>query len=727
MDRKRWIYLIIMLCSLLVTSIGMFASYTEIYNVSNNENNVNIPSREEVYDLLFVSNFVIDYKLDNDQKNVVDKYLQIQEGSILEEAKKEGAYFNDLHAFEDRFEGWKMRLFESENLKYYAYDKNGNTYTNEDALNPTHLNEKGKEEYRMLLQVTFDGTGNVTYSTLHEKNEWYTNFIQMSKENDMSVYASDYFSTNYFKDGKYVPIITYNTPKDITIIYGIPNQLSYVYDEINYWYGSYHIHEYYIYLIPYTLLGVFLIVLVMLFMPYYEIKEIPLFRRLNKIKFEFYLLLYVGIFILYIVSAPELYYLTMYGELKTILTDIGMESLSNIIITILNILYYLLIYASIMHMMYSIKLIFSKGILRFIKENTVIGWMMQTLRRLLQYVKKCIYKVLNFDLQDETNKIILRIVGIQFIIISLISLLYVLGWIAALVYSFIIFVLLKNKLEVIQCDYKILLYATQQLSEGNFNVEIDQDLGIFNSLKAAFVNIKVGFKKAVDEEVKSQKMKTELISNVSHDLKTPLTSIITYVDLLKQENLEEEERNQYVNTLDRNAQRLKNLIEDLFEVSKVNSGNVNLDIVDVDLVSLVKQAQFECDDHLNMKHLNVRINTYADKIICPLDSLKTYRIFENLFMNISKYALENTRVYIEFIEHEKTVEIIFKNISAEEIHFNAEEITDRFVRGDKSRNSEGSGLGLAIAKSFTELQNGNFKIEVDGDLFKAILQFKKGL
>ena len=242
-------------------------------------------------------------------------------------------------------------------------------------------------------------------------------------------------------------------------------------------------------------------------------------------------------------------------------------------------------------------------------------------------------------------------------------------------------------------------------------------------MKDEFTHIKDGFEKAVNEEVKSQKMKTELISNVSHDLKTPLTSIITYIDLLKNDQLIDEDRKKYIEILERNSLRLKNLIDDLFEVSKVNSGNVHLDLVDVDIVSLIKQAQLESQDKLDEKNLDVRMNCSEEKIICYLDSSKTYRIFENLFINISKYALANTRVYIDLIQIDHQIQITFKNISEAEMTFNENEIVERFVQGDKSRNTSGSGLGLAIVKSFTELQKGQFKVEVDGDLFKSILTF----
>ena len=234
--------------------------------------------------------------------------------------------------------------------------------------------------------------------------------------------------------------------------------------------------------------------------------------------------------------------------------------------------------------------------------------------------------------------------------------------------------------------------------------------------------IRQGFDKAVEEEVKSQKMKTELITNVSHDLKTPLTAIITYVDLLKKEE-DTEKQKEYVQVLESKSQRLKVLIEDLFEVSKASTDNVKLELMDVDIVNLLKQVKLELEDKIKDADLEFKCTFPEEKLIVRLDSQKTYRIFENLLMNIVKYALPHTRVYVEIEKQEKAAVIRMKNVSAQELNFHGQDITDRFVRGDMSRNTEGSGLGLAIVKSFTELQGGEFLIDTDGDLFKAEVRF----
>jgi signal transduction histidine kinase len=195
--------------------------------------------------------------------------------------------------------------------------------------------------------------------------------------------------------------------------------------------------------------------------------------------------------------------------------------------------------------------------------------------------------------------------------------------------------------------------------------------------------------------------------------------------LLKDEGLTAEKRSEYLDTLDRKSQRLKDLIEDLFEVSKATSGNISLNIVDVDVVALMKQTLLELDDKLSNASLAVRTAYPEEKVVLPLDSQRMFRVFENLIINITKYAQEGSRVYIDVANRPDKVEVILRNMAATEINFNVDDIMERFIRGDKARNTEGSGLGLAIAKSFVELQGGSLDIVVDGDLFKVVIKFNK--
>ena len=330
----------------------------------------------------------------------------------------------------------------------------------------------------------------------------------------------------------------------------------------------------------------------------------------------------------------------------------------------------------------------------------------------------------HFDVTKDGKKLILRIVLWNALILVIVCSLPLGGVTIAVIYSVVLYFVLRRYVSKLQKKYGLLLKATNEIAQGNLNVTIEEDLGVFEPFKPQIYRIEEGFRNAVAEEVKSQRMKSELITNVSHDLKTPLTAIITYVKLLQEPGVTEEQRKEYLETLDRKSLRLKALIEDLFEVSKANSQNITLDIRDVDIVSMVKQVEFEMEDKLADAGLDVRVSMPEEKVIVPLDSQKTFRIFENLFGNIAKYALPGTRVYVSGFTAKDEVTIILKNITAQELSVSGEELTERFVRGDASRNTEGSGLGLAIAKSFTEIQGGKFRIELDGDLFKVVLNWK---
>lgn len=384
---------------------------------------------------------------------------------------------------------------------------------------------------------------------------------------------------------------------------------------------------------------------------------------------------------------------------------------------------------NLMHLCY-LAILFTLGwytgiCLREIRDQRIGGYIQKRsiIYGIFPFIKrKCkafYYELTHIDITKDAKSLIFKIILINAVVLFIVSSIWVAGFALVVVYSLILYFVLKKYVSNLQKKYKVLLSATNEIAQGNLNVTIQEDLGIFEPFRPEILRIQQGFKKAVEEEVKSQRMKGELITNVSHDLKTPLTAIITYIDLLKDEKISEEQRKEYLDTLERKSLRLKLLIEDLFEISKATSKTVKLNIMDVDILNLVKQAQLELSDKLDAVGLEVRMTLPEEKIILPLDSQKTFRIYENLFGNIAKYALPGTRVYVKAETDQSTLTITLKNISAQEILISPEELTDRFVRGDASRNTEGSGLGLAIAKSFTELQNGKLTLEVDGDLFKV--------
>ena len=267
--------------------------------------------------------------------------------------------------------------------------------------------------------------------------------------------------------------------------------------------------------------------------------------------------------------------------------------------------------------------------------------------------------------------------------------------------------------------------GTQRIKNGDIHHKL-QLIGEdnFTTLADNINNIRDGLDKAIDSQLRSERMKSELITNVSHDLKTPLTSIINYIELIKkEENITPEYLKDYVNVLDSKSKRLKVLIEDLFEASKASSGNIELNMEKIDIIQLLRQSIGELEEKLSEANLDLKINVPEDKVYVRADGRRLYRVLENLLSNISKYSLPNTRVYIDITEVEGRVKLIMKNISSYELNFDPEEIMERFKRADDSRNTEGSGLGLAIARDLVKLQGGEFAIDIDGDLFKSIIEF----
>ena len=259
------------------------------------------------------------------------------------------------------------------------------------------------------------------------------------------------------------------------------------------------------------------------------------------------------------------------------------------------------------------------------------------------------------------------------------------------------------------------------------NIEEIKEL-IEKNLKemAEYINsLSTGLTKAVEESLKSERMKTELITNVSHDIKTPLTSIINYVDLLKKEEMPNEKAKEYLEILDKKSQRLKRLTEDLVEASKASSGNIKLNMEEINVKELIKQISGEFEDKLNEKELELILNMPNEEVKIKADSRYLYRVIENMYSNISKYALEGSRVYVDVIINKGKVEMQLKNISKAKLNISSEELMQRFVRGEASRNTEGSGLGLSIAESLTTLQKGKFNIYLDGDLFKVTIEFER--
>lgn len=265
----------------------------------------------------------------------------------------------------------------------------------------------------------------------------------------------------------------------------------------------------------------------------------------------------------------------------------------------------------------------------------------------------------------------------------------------------------------------------EKIASGDLDFKIDTTymFGDFKRFGESLNHINDGIRAAVDKSMRSERMKTELITNVSHDIKTPLTSIINYVDLIKKQDTQNEQTQEYIAVLDRQSTRLKKLIEDLVEASKASTGNLSVELAPCDASVLLSQAVGEFDERLKEKNLQVMLGIPEERVTVIADGRRLWRVFDNLMNNICKYALEGTRVYLDLRSENGRVYITFRNISKYPLNISGEELTERFVRGDRSRHTEGSGLGLSIAKSLVELQNGSLDILIDGDLFKVIITF----
>lgn len=367
------------------------------------------------------------------------------------------------------------------------------------------------------------------------------------------------------------------------------------------------------------------------------------------------------------------------------------------------------------------------SLVRRIKAGTL--WKNSLIRKVLKWIGKCSGKLADFARAFSRNtaeKIKVLLVGgaflfLQFLIIGC-------GFTGAGV--FLIILLIVDAAAVIFIIRKadgldLIMDGLKKISDGELQYKIKTDtLTGKQKVMAEYINnIGSGLDAAVENSLKKERMQTELITNVSHDLKTPLTSIINYVDLMKRENPTDPKIQEYLRILDEKSQRLKVLTEDVVEASKASTGNIKLEMNDIDFVEMVQQVIGEFEEKFQEKNLTMMVHFTDEPSIIYADGQRMWRVLENVFGNVVKYAMEGTRVYAEISNRNKKVTFSLKNISAQPLNISADELTERFIRGDVARNTEGSGLGLSIAKSLTELQGGEFKLYLDGDLFKVMITF----
>lgn len=579
------------------------------------------------------------------------------------------------------------------NLNFRAYDKLNDVWIGGSEIDSTEIIENS----RYFKEINIDYNGNII-------EKIYVNGKEIDKNNILGKFIDNYsYSTrfsNYSYENTSIAQLKYDYSEkhNITLYIWMPKELKSGDVVSESFKGVQHnVTSFYLSCITFVIFLV-LTIFCLLYLAKYKVKVALIEKIINKVKgYPIEYKIGVGIigWIIWNIG-PHIYYNSN--------NYIRRLNLSSIIwVSIVVVIYYLLVRVIIVS--------YNEGTL--LKNNITI--------KVWNYLSD----VMNRGSIIRTFLIMTALyVAMGLVLFFLSAMLYIwpIGIIAGIILT-IVYIIIFIK-DLVYLD-KIMV-GSKAAAEGKLNYKIDEKgRGHLRELAHDINNMRDGLKKSVENEMKSENMKTELITNVSHDLKTPLTSIINYIDLLKRENIEPESARDYVNILDKKSQRLKVLIEDLFEASKAASGAMELNISKLDIGQLLRQALGENDERFNEKQLEVKLNIPDEKIFINGDGKRLYRVFENLISNAVKYSLSNTRVYIDMSKNEENeVTIVMKNISAYELNFDVNEITNRFKRGDSSRSTDGSGLGLAIAKSIVELHGGKFNIEIDGDLFKSIIVLK---
>lgn len=571
-----------------------------------------------------------------------------------------------------------------------------------DKVLSNHFDEESNAKNALFYgELTYDENGNLRQSGNMDATEF--SFLSL-----YNFYTLDGIVSNLMTD--YDEDVELNPPTDLKVTLFIPKEMKtggLVYTSVyndSVW-------------VPFVLLALlissFVIGVYLLLISWKILAKTQFFKTILSWKAEFNIFFFGTLTILVISVCMYIMGVTINDILLPAMVRYGLPA-AGVWVNIINFCLFFLSLFFIGIDIYYVKYSLCSGFVRFLKEDT---WLGNRIMELYGGIKD----LSNYDLDQKIKSLILKGVLLNTVLMFLCALFW--GWLLVLIYGVVSYIFLLHQAQRIVKEYDKLLVRLDRIAQGDFKVDDQYQTSILPSLQEKLDTVQEDFEEAVKERVRSQNLRTELITNVSHDLKTPLTGIKSYLELLNDSQLSAEDKEEYLIRLNQYTDRLSKLIEDLFEVSKANSGNIKLETQNVDIVSLVEQVLVENETMLEKKGLSPVIRKPEEPILCLLDGDKTVRIFENLLSNVAKYALENTRVFVTMEKNQDTVDIMIQNISKTPLDFDPHDITERFVRADQSRHEEGSGLGLAIVKSFCEIQNGSFTVQLDGDVFKAIVSF----
>ena len=669
MEKLRESTLTKMLCYILIPIMGVILIASILNIVLFTENGSNIKPEE----------YIETESFSNEYLSSIYTYTRTIKNAKRTNPDNEPYYYTEIN--DNSYEG--KVYYRSINYDDYSISRFINYIIIDESTGNLYTNIK-TSDYNLEIQEMANEPIYWTY----ENDTINTNIENLNQENAKYI-ISTYYSSNALEGFK---IYTNLNPEDISY-----SNSFYIQKTI---YNLFERHQNYpAYLIPITsILIVAMIIYLIWAIGHEKGKEGIQLNGIDKFSFEvltFFVVMVVGIMC------------------SGFVAGVNYNMPQELLIPIMSICY-IIAYAS--------TALYITTIIKRIKAKEF--WHTFTTYRIYRWIKNQLNKTFRDDKHNKiktSRKII--ILYVLFIIASII-LAGVGSFIAVILLLALWFWTLYKLLEYNKKMNKIQT-ALQDIYEGKSDVHLNEEelTGVLKSMAKYINDIAGGFSNAIEQSLKSERLKTELITNVSHDIKTPLTSIINYVDLLKKEDINNATIEQYIAILDKKSQRLKKLIEDLVEASKVSSGNVKLNLETINLKELINQAIGEFEDKFKEKGLKIDLDVTNEDVKIQADNRYMYRIIDNLFSNISKYAMENTRVYINLQKTQKEIKLEIKNISATRLNISAEELMQRFVRGDKSRYTEGSGLGLSIAESLTEIQGGTFKISIDGDLFKVTLRW----